>query len=171
MRIARPAIRGIITIAAFTAALAATAAPRAADLPPLPLLNHFMVAISVADLDGATRWYEDVLGFTVEREASLDNGRVVFRWLRRGNERIELVHNPAAVAGPARALPPAHVDVHGFTHLTLETADLAATRAALLARGVTLVVDITEVKDLGIKVLFLRDPEGNYIEIAERLRN
>ena len=39
--------------------------------------------------------------------------------------------------------------------------------AALLAKGVTPDVDITNVAPLGIKVMFVNDPEGNPIEIVE----
>ena len=42
-----------------------------------------------------------------------------------------------------------------------------ATKAVLLAKGVTPNVDITDVGVLGIKVMFVNDPEGNPIEIVE----
>lgn len=168
MRIERLGIGGaLLAIALATLPVAA----RSADLPPLPPLDHFMVAISVADLEAETAWYVEKLGFAVERDVELGDGRIFFRWLTRGNERIELVHSPTAAPGTPRPLPPAHAGLHGLTHLTLETADLAATRAALAARGVTPVMDITTVKELGISVLYLRDPEGNYVEIVERLKN
>lgn len=135
-----------------------------------PPLNHFMVALSVKDLKAETDWYVEKLGFTVEKDVNVGNGRVFFRWLRLGNERLELVFSPTATdATPARGKPPAHAGLHGFSHFTLETADIAATKAALVARGVTLALDITEVKDLGIKVIYLTDPEGNAVEIAQRV--
>ena len=40
---------------------------------------------------------------------------------------------------------------------------------ALVAKGVTPALDITDVAPLGIKVIYLLDPEGNAIEIAQRL--
>ena len=42
-------------------------------------------------------------------------------------------------------------------------------RAALASKGVTPALDITEVGPLGIKVLYLTDPEGNAVEIAQML--
>ncbi len=168
MRIDRFGISGALLLLGLALG---PATARSADLPPLPAFNHFMIAISVADLDAETDWYVEKLGFTVERDVNLGDGRIFFRWLTRGNERIELVHSPGATPGAPRPLPPAHAGIHGLTHLTLETADLTATKAALSARGVTPVMDITEVKELGIKVLYLRDPEGNYVEIVERLKN
>ena len=55
--------------------------------------------------------------------------------------------------------------VRGITQVTLETPDIEATRAALAAKGVTPVLDVTEVAPLGIKVMYLLDPEGNAIEL------
>jgi len=157
---------------AFSTALAALPTPAlAAGVPPLPALKPFMVAISVADLEAETDWYVQTLGFKVEKDVSIGDGRVFFRWLTLGEQRVELVYSPAAKDGTPRPKPPAHASLHGFTHVTLETADLEATKVALAARGVTPVLDVTEVAPLGIKVLYLTDPEGNAVEIAQRLNN
>jgi len=144
----------------------------AADAPAMPPLKHFMVAISVADLKAETDWYVEKLGFKLEKDVNIGDGRVFFRWLTLGDQRIELVYSPTAKdTTPARPKPPAHAGLHGFTHVTLETSDLAATKAALAARGVTPALDVTEVTPLGIKVIYLTDPEGNAVEIAQRLKN
>jgi len=150
---------------------ASTASAQAADPPPLPALKPFMVAISVADLKAETDWYVETLGFKVEKDVSIGDGRVYFRWLTLGDQRIELVYSPTARDGTPRPKPPGHAALHGFTHVTLETADLEAVKAALAARGVTPTLDVTEVTPLGIKVLYLTDPEGNAVEIAQRLKN
>jgi len=145
---------------------------RAADAPAMPPLKPFMVAISVADLKAETDWYVEKLGFKVEKDVNIGDGRVYFRWLTLGDQRIELVYSPTATdATPARPKPPGHAGLHGFTHVTLETDDLDATKAALAARGVTPALDVTEVTPLGIKVIYLTDPEGNAVEIAQRLKN
>ncbi|GEM_PF-592444 len=162
-----PAVLGLLLAAAPAPLLAADSASPAAGAPAL---NQFMVALSVKDLEAETIWYVETLGFSVEKDVSIGDGRVFFRWLRLGTARLELVHSPAATdATPARAKPPAHAGLHGYSHFTLETADIEATRAALAARGVTPTLDITEVKELGIKVLYLTDPEGNAVEIAQRV--
>ncbi|OJY67168.1 MAG: hypothetical protein BGP16_18450 [Sphingobium sp. 66-54] len=172
MRILKFIAGSALPAVALGTALAALPAPAlAADLPPLPALNHFMVAISVADLKAETDWYVEKLGFKVEKDVSIGDGRVYFRWLTLGDQRIELVYSPTAKDGTPRPKPPAHAGLHGFTHVTLETVDLEATKAALAARGVTPVLDVTEVAPLGIKVFYLTDPEGNAVEIAQRLKN
>lgn len=147
-------------------ALLAASSVQAAD----PALKHFMVAVSVKDLKAETDFFVDKLGFKLAKDVSVGGGRVFFRWLELGNERLELIYSPTAVdSNPVRGKPTAHAGLHGFTHFTMETTDLAATKAALLAKGVTLAVDITEVKDLRIKAIYVTDPEGNAVEIIQRV--
>lgn len=129
-------------------------------------VNHFMVAISVQDIDAVTAFYVDKLGFAVTRDVAFGDA-LQFRWLSNGNQRIELVRAAGSEPGPARAAPPGHLGVHGFAHLTLETPDILATKAALEARGVALAVDITDIPPLGLKAMFVLDPEGNAIEFAQ----
>ena len=155
------------------AAALALGAPAAAQGPEVASaleFTPFMVAISVQDLEAETRWFVDNLGFTVEKDASVRDGAVQFRWLTNGNQRIELLRIADSQPGPARGNPPGHAGIRGITQVTLETRDIEATRAALAAHGVTPALDITEVAPLGIKVMYLLDPEGNAIEIAQVVR-
>ena len=131
--------------------------------------NHFMVAISVQDIDKETAWFVDKLGFSVEKDASVRDGAVRFRWLKNGNQRIELLGIAGSQPGPTRATPPGHAAIRGITQVTLETRDIEATRAALAAKGITPALDITDVAVLGIKAMYLLDPEGNAIEIAQKV--
>ena len=129
-------------------------------------LSHFMSAYSVADIEAVTRFYVDVLDFEVVKDVPLGEA-MHFRWLRNGNQGIELVQMANSQPGPERGRPPAHLAVRGPGQLMLQVEDLEATKAALLAKGVTPNVDITAIAPLGIKVMFVNDPEGNPIEIVE----
>jgi catechol 2,3-dioxygenase-like lactoylglutathione lyase family enzyme len=129
-------------------------------------LSHFMSAYSVADIEAVTRFYVDVLDFEVVKDVPLGEA-MHFRWLRNGNQGIELVQMAGSQPGPERSTPPAHLMVRGPAQLMLQVADIEATKAALLARGVVPDVDITEAAPLGIKLMFVNDPEGNPIEIVQ----
>ena len=143
-------------------------APIGADAQDAPEieLSHFMSAYSVADIEAVTKFYVDVLDFEVVKDVPLGEA-MHFRWLRHGNQGIELVQMANSQPGPERGTPPAHLMVRGPGQLMLRVEDIEATRAALLAKGVTPNVDITDVGVLGIKVMFVNDPEGNPIEIVE----
>ena len=152
----------IIASAVFTGTGATAQAPEAASIE----LSHFMSAYSVADIEAVTKFYVDVLDFEVVKDVPLGDA-MHFRWLRNGNQGIELVQMANSQPGPARGTPPAHLAVRGPGQLMLQVDDIEATKAALLAKGVTPNVDITDVGVLGIKVMFVNDPEGNPIEIVE----
>jgi catechol 2,3-dioxygenase-like lactoylglutathione lyase family enzyme len=139
-----------------------------AQAPAAPVLGHWMVAISVANLDAETDFYKK-LGFKVVVDTKFGPG-IPVRWLTSGNERIELLQIPnSKPPTDPRAKPPGHAAVQGYSQITLSTSDLAATKAALAAQGLTPALDITEVAPLGIKVMYYQDPEGNAVEIAQKL--
>ena len=149
------------------AALAGCATANA-QAPAAPELGHWMVAISVANLDTETEFFKK-LGFKVAVDTKFGPG-IPVRWLVSGNERIELLQIPnSKPPTDPRAKPPGHAAIQGYSQVTLSTTDLAATKAALAARGLTPALDITEVKPLGVKVMYYQDPEGNAVEIAQKL--
>jgi catechol 2,3-dioxygenase-like lactoylglutathione lyase family enzyme len=156
-----------LILGTFGAAFAV--APVLAAEPPL---SPFMVAISVADLQKETDWYVKMLDAKVVKDADFGGAGTHFRWLMIGTQRLELVYSPTAKDSvPARPKPPGHAGLHGFTHVTLATPDIAATKAALIAKGATLALDVTDVTPLGVRVLYLADPEGNAVEIGQQVGN
>jgi len=150
----------------LAAALAALSVPSQAE--EAPVLGHWMTAISVADLDAETAFFEK-LGFTVEKDTTFGPG-IPVRWLVSGDERIELLQIPdSKPPSDPRAKPPGHAAIQGISQITLSTDDIEATKAALAAQGLTPAMDVTEVAPLGVKVMYFQDPEGNAIEIAQKL--
>jgi len=117
------------------AALAGCATANA-QAPAAPELGHWMVAISVANLDAETEFYKK-LGFKVALDTKFGPG-IPVRWLVSGDERLELLQiaNSKPPATP-RAKPPAHAAAQGLSQVTLSTTDIAATKAALTAQGLT----------------------------------
>ena len=160
----KKALFGLMLAGALFAPIGAHAQDAGAE--PTIEVSHFMSAYSVADIEAVTKFYVDVLDFEVVKDVPLGEA-MHFRWLRHGNQGIELVQMANSTPGPERGTPPAHLMVRGPGQLMLRVEDLEATKAALAAKGVTPNVDITEVAPLGIKVMFVNDPEGNPIEIAE----
>jgi catechol 2,3-dioxygenase-like lactoylglutathione lyase family enzyme len=141
----------------------AVSAPALAQ-PAVPSVQHFMMGISVADIEKMTTWYRDMLGFKVAKDLG---GRL--RFLENGNERLELVYTAGSKPGEQRPFPP-NSTIQGYVQLTMEVPDLDAARAALVAKGVTPSA-ITPIAPLGIRVFFMRDPEGNIVELVQKLKN
>jgi catechol 2,3-dioxygenase-like lactoylglutathione lyase family enzyme len=158
----------VLFAALVGAALASPAVAADGTPPPAPVLGHFMVAISVANLDTETDFFKK-LGFKVAVDTKF-GPEIPVRWLTSGDERIELLQIPnSKPPTDPRAKPPGHAAIQGYSQVTLSTTDLAATKAALAAEGLTPALDITEVKPLGVKVMYYQDPEGNAVEIAQTL--
>ena len=161
-------MKNVLIRLALAGAVFAPSGAHAQDAGAAPKieLSHFMSAYSVADIEAVTKFYVEVLDFEVVKDVPLGEA-MHFRWLRNGNQGIELVQMANSTPGPERGTPPAHLMVRGPGQLMLRVEDLEATKAALAAKGVTPNVDITNIAPLGIKVMFVNDPEGNPIEIVE----
>lgn len=137
--------------------------------PAVPSVQHFMMGMSVADIEKMTAWYSDMLGFKVAKDLAMGQGGGKLRFLENGDERIEMVYTAGSKPGEQRPLPP-NSTIQGWVQITMEVPDLDAARAALIARGVTPGA-ITPIAPLGIRIMFMRDPEGNIVELVQKLKN
>jgi catechol 2,3-dioxygenase-like lactoylglutathione lyase family enzyme len=121
-------------------------------------LHH--VALRCADLARCEAFYRDVLGLPVLRRWPAEGGGERSVWLSAGGgflalERADAGRTPAGSAEPIEAAPCGWQVVA----LTIRPAERAAWRARLAARGVA-------VERESPWSLFLRDPEGNRVEIT-----
>ena len=141
--------------------------------------------IVVADLDRSVRFYTELLGFRLIKEAQLEGewidrivglkgvkGRVAYVVAPAGEPRIELLHyvtpngeNPAANS---------QANTIGLRHFAMRVDDIAAMTAKLRAAGVDVVSDPVTVPqgvvnhEQGEKTLvYFRDPDGVVLELAQ----
>jgi catechol 2,3-dioxygenase-like lactoylglutathione lyase family enzyme len=137
---------------------------------PHPTAHH--VGITVSDLDRAVAFYTDTFDldvlaeFSVGGEAFADAVDVEgatgsFAHLGAGGARIELVdYDPEASAGD-----PPELNRPGAVHVGLGVEDLDAFYAELDSDVETLSPPRTT--ESGTRILFVRDPDGNLIEVLE----
>jgi catechol 2,3-dioxygenase-like lactoylglutathione lyase family enzyme len=145
------------------------------DAPMILRLSH--VGLCVADLERSLRFYVEGLGFRersgldLEGEPSatlleLPGVALRARWLERDGTRLELLHFPRpGSVGDARPRP---MNALGLTHLSFRVADLSAALARLEALGGRALTH-TRVENhrLGMRAIFLADPDGTRIELIE----
>jgi catechol 2,3-dioxygenase-like lactoylglutathione lyase family enzyme len=135
-------------------------------------LQAHHVGVTVTDLERAVAFYRDVLGldvvsrFSVSGEAfargvGVPGATGQFAHLDAGGARIELIaYDPA---GERR--DEASVNQPGATHVGLAVSDLDAFYEGLPADVETL--SRPQRTESGTKICFLRDPEGNLVEVLE----
>lgn len=130
------------------------------------------VGVTVADLEGAVEFYRDVLGldvldrFTVSGEAfsagvGVEGATGKFVHLDADGARIELIEYEPE--GEERTVP--SVNQPGATHVGLAVSDLDAFYASLPDGVETLSEPRTT--ESGARILFVRDPEENLVEVLE----
>ena len=174
--------RAIARTLAVVVVLAATALPRparAAELAARALATG-PVAIVVSDLDRASAFYADVLGFAKTGEAEVAGDawerlegvfgvRMRIATLRLGDESIALVQY---LAPRGRPVPQdARANDHDFQHIAIVVRDMPRAYARLREHGVEhassgpqrLPASIPAAA--GIEAFYFRDPDGHYLEI------
>jgi catechol 2,3-dioxygenase-like lactoylglutathione lyase family enzyme len=111
-------------------------------------LHH--VALRVADLPAATRFYVELLGFEIDNDLGADG-----LFLTRGNDSLTLLPGHGATG-------PGHLDHIGF--IVPQPADVAAWEAYLRAHGVT-VTEPTETYEDASTGCIVLDPDGTKVQV------
>lgn len=135
-----------------------------------PSAHH--VGITVADLDRAVDFYTETFGFDLIAEFTVggdafaeavvvDDASADFAHLDAGDIVFELVaYDPAAESATSPEL-----NRQGATHLGLSVDDVESFYAGLADDVETLSPPRTT--ESGTTILFVRDPEGNLIEVLD----
>ena len=140
-------------------------------------LTH--VGLCVTNIERSTEFYCSALGFTkvgemhVDDEASarlLDVEDLVLDlvYLQRDGFRLELLAYPAL--GTTGDGGPHQMNALGFTHLSFRVDDADALAEAVIEYGGHLLADRTVAFGAGNRGMMLTDPDGNLLELIERVR-
>ncbi len=139
-------------------------------------LTH--IGLCVSDIERSTEFYCAALGFsevsrmTVQDEASarlLDLPGLVLHlvYLERDGFRLELLSY--ASPPPIDNSAPRAMNVLGFTHLSFRVDDPYRLVETITQLGGRLHAGRTTVFNTGNRGLMLTDPDGNWLELIERL--
>jgi lactoylglutathione lyase len=131
-------------------------------------LDH--VGLSVADLDAQAAWYADALGLEQLEPGGIPavGLRVVFLVDPEHGWAIELLNRPGSLPKPRAKTAPEHVLSQGFGHVCLRVDDVDALYRRLIAAGATAIMPPGESPVSGVRMAFVADPEGNFIEMLDR---
>lgn len=135
------------------------------------------VAVSTQDMERSLAFYQKLLGAQICFDGGWPQGTeladTVTRlkdsscrqvMLRIGNAYLEIFQYHSPTPNPVD--PARLVCDHGWTHLCLDVTDVDSEYQRLLAAGVETHSEPQWVAD-GVKTLYVRDPDGNVLEMQE----
>ncbi|MFD4506102.1 VOC family protein [Streptomyces sp. NPDC058457] len=130
-------------------------------------LDH--VGVNVRDLPAQLAWYRTVFGLKTVFEFHLDGPGLTGVVLEHPHGwRLELLARPGSVPGLRAPDPMAAALTEGYGHFAVTTPELAPVYTALVAHGASEVLAPGPSPEPGVRMAWVKDPEGNLIELIER---
>jgi lactoylglutathione lyase len=130
-------------------------------------LDH--AGMSVEDLGRSTRFYVDVFGFAVEEHFAIPNtdvrGAVL---IHPSGARIELFHRPGSRPRPT-GHPIESTREQGWFQTAFRVTDVPDVFGRVVAAGASAVKEPFVAPDERSCVAFVGDPDGNLIELIQRV--
>jgi catechol 2,3-dioxygenase-like lactoylglutathione lyase family enzyme len=130
------------------------------------VIDH--VGLSLASLDEGARFYSAAFGFEREFAFDLPHGIRGLMMLHPTGARLELFENPKSVPGMPRRVPLEALATHGYGHFAVASDDIQAQFEHAVAAGAAPVAEPGPSPEPGVLFAFVRDPEGNLIELLQR---
>jgi catechol 2,3-dioxygenase-like lactoylglutathione lyase family enzyme len=132
------------------------------------MLTFDHVGLSVADLDAQRTFYAEALGLSeVEEEFAMAEAQIRTAILRGpGGLKIELIERGGSTP-QEYADPYDGAGTQGYFHWALRVDDLDARFVHLLASGATEVSAPAPAVRAGARFAYVKDPEGNLIELIQ----
>jgi catechol 2,3-dioxygenase-like lactoylglutathione lyase family enzyme len=114
------------------------------------------------DPEGTAAWFERILGAEIIRTPQDGKTRID---IKLGGANIFI-----APVGPAdRINPPPQTPCQGLDHFGLSVKDIDKVAAELKAKGVEFTMELNDIRP-GVRICFIRGPQGISIELLERSR-
>jgi len=126
----------------------------------MPTYTWDHVHLRTPDPEATARWFERTLGAEVLRSTQHGKPRID---LKLGGANIFI----APVAAGEGVNPPPTTPYQGLDHFGLTVSGIDAVAAELKAKGVEFTKEPTTVRP-GVRVCFIRGPQGISIELLER---
>lgn len=138
----------------------------APETTAIPMFQLHHVTLSVSDAERVSQWYVDTLEFVVSDRFTLTrpNGSQV-QVVRIETPGLQM--NVSEFDGSVA--PNRTVDEQGWRHLAFQVDNVDQTYQRLQAEGVEFLTDPFTYEPPGCRIAFLKDPEGNILELYQDL--
>jgi len=129
-------------------------------------LHH--VGLSVGDLDASRKWYEENFDLIEEQYFEMKQPEVRAVILAGKNGlRVELIGMDNSKREREYTDPLDASSVHGYGHLAIEVDDLEEVFGSLIEHGARMVSKPSPAVQQGAFFAYVKDPEGNLIELIQ----
>jgi catechol 2,3-dioxygenase-like lactoylglutathione lyase family enzyme len=137
--------------------------------PAIPGIRFNHVSISVADLDAQVAWYQRALGFAeVVEQYELPEPPVRTAVLQAApGIRVELIERGGSERAGEYSDPLDMTRSQGYGHWAVDVDDLDTAFRWLLDAGATEVWPPADAVAPGARFAYVKDPEGNLIELIQ----
>ncbi len=140
------------------------------DSSSLNSLSPHHVALSVPYLEETIQWYQDKLGFRTSLRRELPQFSTQQAFLELNGFRIEFFEREnSARTQPSPTNVPDDLLVQGYKHIAFAVNDIDAVAAELKQRSVEVVLAPVVDEEIRLKVCFIKDNNGNLIELVQGL--
>ena len=121
------------------------------------------VSISVSDIDKATKFYRDILGFK-HLETVEDGPKDLVYFDIAGKSRLELFYSRGEALKPI--IPESEHEPLGYVHLAFMVDDVDSWAKHFEKHNVPIVFGPIDLPQLSMRVCLFEDPDGNVLEIC-----
>ena len=124
------------------------------------------ISVNVSDIDKATKFYRDILGFAYLETVSDEEKDLVYYQIP-GGSRLELFnyHGKAIKAPEVKS----DFELLGYVHLAFEVDDVDKWVEYLKGAEVPIAFGPIDLPQLGMRVCLFTDPDGNVFEICKEM--
>lgn len=131
-------------------------------------LDH--VGLSVANLDQMLSWYSHAFELEISNQFEIVplDLRGAFLTSPQG-WRLELLERRGSTGLPPAVSQPEALLRRGYGHICVRISDVESTHARLLELGAVEKMPPSPSPESGVQMSFVADPEGNFIELIDRL--
>ncbi len=126
-------------------------------------LNH--VTINVTDIKKSCHFYESILGFNKIEVVNMGDHEITYYEIPGGSVRLELID----YFGSNRNITTRADDGGIFRHAAFWTDNLDDLAGKIESAGFEITLPVTDVPNLGVKIILIKDPSGVELEFCERL--
>jgi catechol 2,3-dioxygenase-like lactoylglutathione lyase family enzyme len=133
---------------------------------PLAKVTYQWPVLAVSNIEATAQWYNQQLGFKqVFRKERPDYGTKIMI-MESDDIRIELIEDQK-LQSLKRSNPPQHTRIGGVSQIAFKVKDIQTVVDRVKSRSIQISWDLQVWDYLGFKVIFIRDNEGNIVELVE----